>query len=448
MTAERPHGGGEGPMLSSEFAWIAELAPDEGAGIPEPASGLSQRAHVLSSLGPGPLDWGIQLGYRVADGITRELPVYSRQEGAFEALRTGTESTTLQLLTALASGRTERAATPESLAAATDFVHRRISLDEMMRGIQLGHGIMANAFFASCAQLGELGESLAQTRALSERMFKFFDLFVAEMSAHYRAEQLQWERSDTRARLAEATRLLEGGSPSPGTEQRLGYALDGPHAAVVAVGPQAEAEATAAALERLLSAARCTRRLVLHAGDGLVWAWGSPASESGIASAAAACGLPSGAYAATGSIATGLDGFLLSHREARGAVDALEAAPPPGRVVGYEEVDLLSLLLADAERARHFVARELGPLAAETAQAKDLRRTLAAFIDERGSPLAAAQRLSVSRNTVGYRVQRAEELLGRSVNERRLQLRCALLVRELLDEAEPDEQRAGGGPLA
>ena len=46
-----------------------------------------------------------------------------------------------------------------------------------------------------------------------------------------------------------------------------------------------------------------------------------------------------------------------------------------------------------------------------------MRHTLSAFYEEGSSFVRAARRLGVHENTVTYRVQRAEELLGHSVTE-------------------------------
>ncbi|MFF5035359.1 helix-turn-helix domain-containing protein [Nocardia salmonicida] len=57
-----------------------------------------------------------------------------------------------------------------------------------------------------------------------------------------------------------------------------------------------------------------------------------------------------------------------------------------------------------------------------------LRETLRAFLDARGSYTDAAARLHVHKNTVHYRVRKAEELLGHPLGERRLDIEVALLT--------------------
>jgi DNA-binding PucR family transcriptional regulator len=97
-------------------------------------------------------------------------------------------------------------------------------------------------------------------------------------------------------------------------------------------------------------------------------------------------------------------------------------------VVGYAQVELVSLLASDLPRARDFVATRLGPLAAAGELAQRLRETLSAFLRAGGRSVRAAKELYVHQNTVVYRVKRAEELLGGSVTDEPLELMCALLL--------------------
>lgn len=406
-----------------------------------PASGHAQRAHVLTLAGAKPLEWAVELGRRVAEQITRGIPAYARNDAGFEQLRTGTESTTLQLLTVLAGDDVGSAATSESFAAVTDAVQRRISLDELLRGIQLGHGVMAGEFLSACSRLSDPDTTLAQMRALSERMFHFFDTFIAEMSTYYMAERQRWDGSDSMAKIALVSNLLDGDAADARVEQKLGYALAGSHVAVIARGPQSETAAIEAAVSEILTSAHCAQRLILSATPGVIWAWGAVSEPDVVSDALGEASLPEQVHAVAGAVAPGLAGFRSSHNEAAASIALTGRMPSRRDVVPYAEVDLLSLLLEDSDRAHAFAARELGRLGVQSPQARELRRTLAAFIDERGSPHAAAQRIDVSRNTVSYRVQRAEEMLGRSVNVRRLQLRSALLIQEIADSAAKDEQR-------
>jgi DNA-binding PucR family transcriptional regulator len=64
-----------------------------------------------------------------------------------------------------------------------------------------------------------------------------------------------------------------------------------------------------------------------------------------------------------------------------------------------------------------------------------LRDTLQVFLQENGSFVAAAERLTLHKNTVRYRVGKAEESLGRPVGQHRLQVELALLAAQWLGPA-------------
>ncbi|QNN54569.1 PucR family transcriptional regulator [Nocardioides mesophilus] len=102
------------------------------------------------------------------------------------------------------------------------------------------------------------------------------------------------------------------------------------------------------------------------------------------------------------------------------------------RVLRHADVGLEILLMQDRDRARSFVVDELGPLAADTEQAQRLRETLQTSF-QLGSHVATAEALHLHEHTVRNRLQKAEELLGRSLQGRRTELQVALRLIRLLD---------------
>ena len=99
----------------------------------------------------------------------------------------------------------------------------------------------------------------------------------------------------------------------------------------------------------------------------------------------------------------------------------------------YRAVALSSLLSHDPRAAARFIETELGVLSTETDANRRLRATLATWFEEGMSWGKTAQRLGVHQNTVIYRARRAEELLGRPLTERRLELEAALRLADLQD---------------
>lgn len=70
----------------------------------------------------------------------------------------------------------------------------------------------------------------------------------------------------------------------------------------------------------------------------------------------------------------------------------------------------------------------LGRLAADDPAAAQLRHTLREFLSSGGSFVATAEKLHLHRNSVAYRISKAEEQIGHSVRECRLDLENALAL--------------------
>ena len=105
---------------------------------------------------------------------------------------------------------------------------------------------------------------------------------------------------------------------------------------------------------------------------------------------------PEGVRVAFGRPMRGREGFRRSHREAVQAARVAALARDFGRqVVGYAQVELVSLLASDLPRAREFVATRLGPLAAASEPTQRMRATLSAFLAGGGRSVRAAKELYV-----------------------------------------------------
>ncbi len=132
---------------------------------------------------------------------------------------------------------------------------------------------------------------------------------------------------------------------------------------------------------------------------------------------------------------TGMDGFRAALRQAQ-EVERVRAAwglPHAPPVIRYADAGLEVLLLQNEALARNFVAAELGALAGNTTEAVRLRETLDASF-RFGSHVAAAEYLQLHEHTVRNRLQKAEQLLGHSLQERRTELQVAIRLVRLLSE--------------
>jgi purine catabolism regulator len=123
--------------------------------------------------------------------------------------------------------------------------------------------------------------------------------------------------------------------------------------------------------------------------------------------------------------------------EAR-AAQRLGPVSEPGQVHLYDNLVLYRLLspLAAGPGLANFVEGELGPLlSGDGQQPAYLLQTLDAYLHANGNKIATAQALHLQRRSVYYRLEKIEELLGRSLDdpEQRVRLYIALRAQEILD---------------
>jgi DNA-binding PucR family transcriptional regulator len=132
---------------------------------------------------------------------------------------------------------------------------------------------------------------------------------------------------------------------------------------------------------------------------------------------------------ALGEPAAGLAGFRASHEEARRARAVTETSgEDPPLVTSYTTVGLTALLAQNVDALRTWVGRTLGELARDDPASARMRETVRIFLETGGSFTDAAARLHLHKNTVHYRVRKAEEVRGRPLRENRVDVEVALMA--------------------
>jgi DNA-binding PucR family transcriptional regulator len=130
---------------------------------------------------------------------------------------------------------------------------------------------------------------------------------------------------------------------------------------------------------------------------------------------------------AFGDAAKGTAGFRLTHQQAEAAqAVALAAGSASPRTVAFSEVAPVAMMLSSSELLRAWVLNILGSLATDDEHHARLRDTLLVFLQGGGSYKMTAERLILHKNTVQYRVRKAEESLGRRVSDDRHDVELAL----------------------
>ena len=136
---------------------------------------------------------------------------------------------------------------------------------------------------------------------------------------------------------------------------------------------------------------------------------------------------------AFGDVERGTTGFRLTHQQAVAAqAVALAAGSPAPRAVAFGEVAPVAMMLGSSELLRAWVIGTLAGLAADDEHHARLRETLLVFLQAGGSYKTTAERLMLHKNTVQYRIRKAQESLGRPVGDDRQDVELALRASQWL----------------
>lgn len=249
----------------------------------------------------------------------------------------------------------------------------------------------------------------------------------------YREECKLWGQRTDAARAAQVRAVLADSSVDETTAEIMtGLAMRRWHVGVVLWMARDERDVVGRMDEaaRALRAARPSPALLVPADAHTLWAWYAAASEHDARTLDLADVVDPGSRIrlAIGEPARHLDGFRATHGEALRAQVVAETAVPPHRVTRFAEVRLSALLSENVEDLRAWVGRALGGLVTEDEPTARLRDTVRTYLESGGNSVETAERLHIHRNTVRYRVRRAEEVRGRPLNEERIDLEVALVV--------------------
>jgi DNA-binding PucR family transcriptional regulator len=329
---------------------------------------------------------------------------------------------------------------PVTLERVRRLVHHGIEPQALLRTYRIGHAALWAAWQTeACREApGVLPEVLEWSSRL---MFAYFDSTCDFVARAYAAERARWVRTAAALRAEVTRELLAGSEIDPErASSLLGYELLRHHLGLIIWHDGGDdGVTTAAMLERAAKAVAqhlgYCHPLIVPVGSDQVWAWcgGFTPPSAGALDDLRRLALGGAVRIAAGDPCYGLEGFSRTHREAVITREMMIRTSPATRFNRYSNVALPSLLLADPDRAETFMRNELGPLADDTDAMLRLRATLEIVLGER-SLMAAARRIGVHQNTIGYRISRSEQLLGHSIDERRQELEAALIIARALPE--------------
>jgi DNA-binding PucR family transcriptional regulator len=407
---------------------------------------------LAAELGADP-NWIPAVSREVTEAIHRDLPELAADE-LREATYPTSESNVRQLIAVLsAAGDPSEAAMP---AAAVEYAHqyarRGTPLDTLLQAYQIGQQCflrhLSDAVRASIDDPNERSEALEQGTALT---LAYINAMVRDLIGRYARDRDRWVRSAAAVRAETVRSLLAGDSGDiEAAEQRLRYSLRRSHIAFLAWSPPlSHGVDDVGALERAASefAAQLggTSRLFVPFGPQLIagWVGGADGAVPKPRPRIATDAVPE-ARAAVGAPATGVEGFVRSHRDAVHAKRVAEVVDrPPGSIVAYEDVALTALASVDIDHARDFVLRQLGPLGSPDDDIVRLSETLRVYLEERSSPRRTAERLGIHANTVANRIRSAQDLLGEPIEGRVAELLVALRLASIVRGAPAARGQSG-----
>ena len=399
----------------------------------------------------------------VYDVIVRDIPELRNDKTVLDLLTSSVHSnigTCLQVLWHQIELDTVRAP-----AAALEYARRQAqrgtSLPALIRSYRLGHTCFSEWLFAELPRQTSDAELItAAMLAMTRTVAGYVDQTSEEVVAAYTSEREHWLRRRSAARAGRVRALLSGERVNvSATEATLGYRLRQYHLGLVCwAGENTSAADTITRLEHAIS--RVAEKIVgpgeplfLPRDESSAWAWLALGIRDRFDPAgAAAADVGDDLHFAFGDAVKGVAGFRLTHQQALAAQSVVLAGSAAPRVVAFAEVAPVAMMLGSPGLLRSWVLATLAGLATDDEHHARLRDTLLAFLRSGGSYKATAEQLVLHKNTVQYRIRKAEESLGRPAAAHRDDIELALRVSRWLGSAvlqPPGDQPAAAshGPV-
>jgi DNA-binding PucR family transcriptional regulator len=345
----------------------------------------------------------------------------------------------------------EHGLTPEDVRAPTAAIEyarrlaqRGVPTIALVRSYRLGHGRFLTRCVEQLAQQTNDAELIAlATTRMVEITFGYIDRVSEQAIEAYQHERDRWLLTQTAVRAGRVRDLLGGNSVDiDATEAALGYRLRQLHLGVIAwiVGSVHDTDGLAQ-LDRLgVNVARTLNRrgryLFVPRDESLAWMWVPVGGKQPISHELLSTAFSTAdetVRVVVGEPAYGLEGFRQTHLQAERTQDLALAARPGSQLTTFGDVGAIALICADMDAARNWVWRTLADLAFDDEPHARLRTTLQVFL-QAGTYTATADRLTLHKNTVQYRIRKAEEALEGRVEDR-ADLELALRACQYLGQA-------------
>jgi PucR C-terminal helix-turn-helix domain/GGDEF-like domain len=413
--------------------WLRRLRPHDTSARIRPLSGSAAFGEVATQVGLGPAGWAVTTAAGLVESELAGDPFLG-------ASRDAEHSAFVEALALWAVLRLGGVTTlPRSLrdpvvAAVHDRVAAGVSLGQGLRCVRVVHASLSTALQDACGHMVPVPRQIAALRVVSTSLFEAMDAVSAVITREFAVETSRSNAGSAAQRTELVHKILDGEDVGPAVALRwMNYDLSLHHLALVLWSDTATSRELVSCAGRMLEQAGCSFDLTVPAGTGRLWAWGGRASGP-----PGAPGLPEhlGIQVAAGLPGEGPAGFRRSHEQAMTAEQLSRiGAPRTSGLHDYASLELVALLAGNLAAATEFVLRELDALAVQDESTAALRETVQAYLDTDRSIAVTAAQLHIAKNTVVYRVKKAERLRGRPLRVDRLRLHAALHLARCLGGA-------------
>jgi DNA-binding PucR family transcriptional regulator len=325
---------------------------------------------------------------------------------------------------------------PAAAEYARRFAQHGLSLEALLRAYRLGEHMVVQWAVTTLRRLDlHTEEALITTSRIALLTNRYIDQVTEGLIDIYEEERRRWDARSDAARAAQVRAVLDTeGLDLASAEKMLSTSLRGWHLAAIIWTQPGAPDPDAAQLRAgavMLSTATGKAPLTISVDERTYWVWISATGKPTLDLPLLENELRKHPVLriAVGDPAPGLDGFRQTFRDAqRTRTVAATAADPRRALVLHSQVALAGLLVDHLADVRAWAGRVLGDLMRDDDAMARLRETVRMFLDAQGSFTDAAARMHVHKNTVHYRVRKAEEILGHPLTENRLDIEVALLA--------------------
>jgi DNA-binding PucR family transcriptional regulator len=414
---------------------VTKRGPDEGVDVGSFVAETAERIHKRLA----------EASSQIRRSLEEDIPELRADPRLIDLLDASVEANVETVLHALRYGIAVQSI--EAPVAAVEYARRLaqhgIPLNALVRAYRLGQGRMNEIVFRELRELDVADATrFAVLEAISATLFDYIDRLSQQVVVIYEDERERWLENQNSLRALRVREVLEGRKAVDvdATSESIRYPLRWHHLAVAMWYPEADAGGDELArvqrfLRELGQAANVGSKPLFVAADQTSgWGWlpfRSAPPDAVDAVRQFATKRTDSPNVGIGTVASGVDGFRRSYREAEAAhgvavVRGLQgstviAASDPG-------LSAAALLGGDIDDTREWVTNVLGDLATENENDARLRGTLRVFLRCGSSYKTAAEELDLHFNTVKYRVGRAVARRGRPIEGDRLDVELALLA--------------------